>query len=177
MDFVGSRLVKLLGGTMKFNKSHKSETFDFKHFAWSGETSVEAFARNYSVSSLAVTNHTITLCGTIFEAEKKLSKVRFDEFCRRLRLSKRSSIFQKFRTIGSNAGRLYRHSRDLPVQLNALYECARLKGDVLEALVKEGRIHTSITDGELKKVIRSNNQAPTVKTERQKSKGRSPRSS
>jgi hypothetical protein len=152
---------------MKFKKLSKSEKFDFKRFAWSGEISVDAFARNCSASSFAVTNHTISLCGTMFEAEKRLSKLRFDEFCRRLKLSKRSSIFKKFRIIGSNASRLYRYAYHLPVQLNALYECARLADDDLEALVKAGRIHISITDGELMKVIRSN-KAPMVRTERRK---------
>jgi hypothetical protein len=137
-----------------------------KKFDKGEELKASDFDRRYSAASMAVTNRTIQMCETLVEAEQALSTVRFNELCRSQKLSKRSSTFRKFRSVGSNARRLYSHAYYLPFQLNALYECARLKEETLVALVNAGRIHRSMTDAELKKAIRSDQPLPLRKKRR-----------
>jgi hypothetical protein len=91
-----------------------------KKFDKSEQLKVSDFVRRYSMASMAATNRAIQMCQTMVEAEKKLTPIRFDEFCRVLKLSKRSSTFRKFRTIGSNARRLFPYARYLPHQLATL---------------------------------------------------------
>jgi hypothetical protein len=117
-------------------------------------------ARGCSQASMAVTNSMITFCRKMVQAEQELPQVRLAEFYRSIKLSKRSSTFRQFRMVGSNARQLYNHAYHLPCRLSALYECARLKEEVLEELVKAGRIHRFMTDAELKQTIKSYRPSP-----------------
>jgi len=136
-----------------------SENLDATHEAFE-------LSRSFSAASKGVVTDIIVMCQRLVGAEKALSPVRFDEFCRDQKLSKRSSLFRKCKTVGNNGRRLFEHSYYLPARLDALAECAGLEEDRLEDLIKKGRIHRFITDAELKKVIQSVQPPPLHKKRR-----------
>jgi hypothetical protein len=117
-------------------------------------------SRSISDASEKATNAFLEMCHRWVAADEKLNVTRFAECCRGQKISQRSPLFRKFKTIGDNAGRLYEFSYCLPCRLDALYECAKIDSETLKALIKEGRIHRFITDGELRKVVRSLKQPP-----------------
>jgi hypothetical protein len=111
--------------------------------------------RSISDASEKVTNSLLELSHRWVAAERNLHPPRFEECCRSQKVTPRSPVLKKLKTIGADASRLYDFSYNLPCRIDALYECAKLTSETLKTLIKEGRMHRFITDAELKKVIRS----------------------
>jgi DNA-binding TFAR19-related protein (PDSD5 family) len=155
----------------KMRLTHRKRKDRLEALLLKSNESAEAYehSRGISYASKGVVTAIIVMCQRLVKAEKNLTPVRFDEFCRSQKLSKRSSLFKKFKVIGNNGRRLFDHSFYLPCSLDSLYQCASLKEGSLQDLIKEGRIHRFITDAELKTVIRSSQQRtrPKRRTKRQ----------
>jgi hypothetical protein len=118
-------------------------------------------SRSISDASEKATNALLEMCHRWVSADRTLSVPRLAECCRSQKVSHRSPLFKKFKTIGDNASRLYEFSYNLPCRVDALYECAKLTDEVLKALIKERRIYRFISDSELKTVIQSVRKQPT----------------
>jgi hypothetical protein len=99
-----------------------------------------------------INNHMLWLGGRIVAAERKLNPIRFEEFCRRMNLEKRSAIFRKLKAIGDHPT-LSHYTRHLPIDLDTLVACAKLQDRDLLALVAQGRLHPFLTRLDLKREV------------------------
>ena len=99
-----------------------------------------------------IIDHTLSLGNRIVRAEKELNPVRFDEFCRRLKLVRRSAMFRKLKAIGDHP-HLYKYARYLPIDLDTLVDCTKLQDRDLKALVVTGCLHPFLTSSDLKREV------------------------
>lgn len=121
------------------------------------EAAVAAYARQFEEKQEAfleqngkTAQSVLELCRVVHAASCQLSDYpeKLKDFRKRTKLTK-NSTFSQHMTIGKNYDTLSPHAPKLPASWYALYRIARLDDDVLEKALADGKIHPSVTQGQL----------------------------
>ncbi|WP_143272994.1 hypothetical protein [Bradyrhizobium canariense] len=112
------------------------------------DATVESFVEDYVSFGKAAARHTIEKFATLVEAQEKLGD-QFGEFCRRVRLDRKSGTFRKKLLIGKRAHHLLMMADQLPPSWTTIYRIAELSAVDLDRLASEGALHPEMTAKDL----------------------------